>query len=145
MIDAAGVIHLRLAMEAAAKPAKKQRKLEGVLGHELAGQGKHFLRGEGAGKEAHALRSGRRRGISVAAEDEHRNLGQSGMELGNKGGSGHAGHVRPSDDEAEMAGKLRLLKHAERLGRIGYPQHILESFLQNGFAHGRLKRVIVHQ
>ena len=145
MIDAEGVICLTLAMETFANPAERGESLEGVQGHELGGHGQQFLRSERAGQEAHALGQGLGRSLSAAAEDEDGNLGKAGVELSDKGRGRHAGHVRPSNDKAELAGKLRLLKHAKRLGRIGYPQHILKSFLKDGFAYGCLKRIIVHQ
>lgn len=49
------------------------------------------------------------------------------------------------DNEAEAASELGLLHQAECFCCSSHTKHVRESFFQNGLAHERLQRVVVHQ
>ena len=67
------------------------------------------------------------------------------MKFGDELGAANSGHVEAGDDEAEIAGKLRLLDQAERFRRIGNALHITEPPFEEGLAQKRLEWIVVHQ
>jgi hypothetical protein len=97
------------------------------LHEELTGEVEHFLEAEGAGEKADPGGFVVGRGFRGAAEDENGNLGEAGVEFGDKLGTANSGHLEAGDDEAKIAGKLRLFDQAESLGCIADALHIVET------------------
>ena len=94
---------------------------------ELTGEVEHFLEAEGAGEKADPGGFVVGRGFRGAAEDENGNLGEAGVEFGDKLGTANSGHLEAGDDEAEIAGKLGLFNQAKGFGSIADALHVMES------------------
>jgi hypothetical protein len=53
--------------------------------------------------------------------------------------------MEPGDDEAEIAGKLRLLNKTEGVGCVAHTLHAMEPPFKEGLAQKRLEWIVVHQ
>lgn len=84
-------------------------------------------------------------GFEGVAQDQDRNPGEAGVEFGDELGTADAGHMEAGDDEAQIAGKLRLFNKAECFGCIANALHVMEPPLEEGFTQERLEWIVVHQ
>ena len=78
----------------------------------------HLVEAKGAGQIVDP--AGRVIGFSLrgTAEDQNGNPGEAGVEFGDELGAADSGHVEAGDDEAEIAGEVRLFNQAKGFRRI---------------------------
>jgi len=93
----------------------------------LAGEMQHLVEAKGAGQIVDP--AGRVIGFSLrgTAEDQNGNPGEAGVEFGDELGAADSGHVEAGDDEAEIAGEVRLFNQAKGFRRIADALHVMES------------------
>jgi hypothetical protein len=81
----------------------------------------------------------------MAPKNKNGNGRQARGQFGNKGGTTETGPVEPDNDKAKAPGKLGFFHQDECFGDVRGALNIAEVAPEDGFAHLRLKRVVVDQ
>jgi hypothetical protein len=114
-----------------------------LASQQLASCGEHFLRGSRFGEDADAVGGIFGCRALCIAEDKDRHAGETFMHLRHERARPEARHPQIRNDQAKVAGELRLLNHAEGFYWISDPLNIRELLFQRGHTNKGLKRVIV--
>lgn len=110
----------------------------------MAGKGHYLLRCAMPGEKSNLLAGivcGR---LSGCSQHEHRQVGLSSEQFGDKGGSADAFGVTTGDYQPESPGKIGVLDGAERLGCAGDAPHLAKPASQERQNELRGERIVFH-
>lgn len=114
-----------------------------LTSQELTGCREHFFRGDRLGEETDAIGGIFGCGVLCVTEDEDRHARETFMHLGHERRYSETRHAQIRNDQAKVAGELRLLNHAEGFYRISDPLNVVELLFQRGHTHEGLKRIVI--